>query len=117
MAGAQSLSRTLVSVFAPSGRSAEFYGFFSLAGRTSSIIGPGVMGAAATGISLWVMKMFSRAELVSPTDPVALDISEKIGHRFAIISMIFFILVGIIPLLFVDEEKGKLAAKQSGLAE
>jgi len=117
MAGAQSLSRTLVSVFAPSGRSAEFYGFFSLAGRTSSIIGPGVMGAAATGISLWVMKMFSHAELVSATDPVALDISEKIGHRFAIITMIFFILVGIIPLLFVDEEKGKLAAKQSGLAK
>jgi len=117
MAGVQSLSRTMVSVFAPAGRSAEFYGFFSLAGRTSSIIGPGVMGAAATGISLWVMNMMSRAELVSATDPVALDISEKIGHRFAIITLIFFILVGIIPLLFVDEEKGKLAAKQNSLSE
>ena len=117
MAGVQSLSRTLVSVFAPAGRSAEFYGFFSLAGRTSSIIGPGVMGAAATGISLWVMNMLSRAELVSTKDPVALDISEKIGTRFAIITLILFILVGIMPLLFVDEEKGRLAAKQNGLTE
>ena len=57
MAGVQSLSRSMVSVFAPKGRTAEFYGFFSLAGRTSSIIGPGVMGAAATGISVWVIEL------------------------------------------------------------
>lgn len=117
MAGVQSLSRTMVSLFAPSGRTAEFYGFFSLAGRTSSIIGPGVMGAAATGLSLWVLNMLTRSNLVSPTDPIALDITEKIGHRFAIITLVFFILVGIMPLLFVDEEKGKLAAKQNGLKE
>lgn len=117
MAGVQSLSRTMVSIFAPAGRSAEFYGFFSLAGRTSSIIGPGVMGLAASGLSVWVMNVLVRANLVTATDPVALDVTEKIGHRFSIITLIFFILVGIMPLLFVDEEKGKLAAKNNGSTE
>lgn len=113
MAGVQSLSRSMVSIFAPSGRSAEFYGFFSLAGRTSSIIGPGVMGAAATGLSVWVFNFLVRNNLVSATDPVAMDVAEKIGHRFAIVTLIFFLLVGLMPLLFVNEEEGRRAARQS----
>jgi UMF1 family MFS transporter len=113
MAGVQSLSRSMVSVFAPSGRAAEFYGFFSLAGRTSSIIGPGVMGAAATGLSVWVMNFMVQNNLVQAGDPTALNVAEKIGHRFAIITLVFFLLVGLMPLLFVDEEKGRLAAIQS----
>lgn len=113
MAGVQSLSRTMVSVFAPKGRVAEFYGFFSLAGRTSSIIGPGVMGLAATGLSAWVMNFMVRNNLVSATDPVALEVSEKIGHRFAIITLVFFLLVGLMPLLFVNEEEGRKQARQS----
>jgi len=113
MAGVQSLSRTMVSVFAPKGRAAEFYGFFSLAGRTSSIIGPGVMGVAATGLSAWVLNFLVRNNLVSATDPVALEVSEKIGHRFAIITLVFFLLVGLMPLLFVNEEEGRKQARQS----
>ncbi|MCD6577014.1 MAG: MFS transporter, partial [Anaerolineaceae bacterium] len=98
MAGVQSLSRTMVSVFAPEGKTAEFYGFFSLAGRTSSFIGPGVMGAAATGISAWVMSALVKAEVVTAGDANALVISEQIGHRFAIVTLIFFLLVGLMPL-------------------
>jgi len=116
MAGVQSLSRTMVSIFAPSGKSAEFYGFFSLAGRTSSIIGPGVMGAAATGISAWVMNALVNGNIVAAGNPDALIISEQIGHRFAIVTLIFFILVGIMPLLFVNEEKGRTAALKKGEA-
>jgi UMF1 family MFS transporter len=115
MAGVQSLSRTMVSVFAPEGKSAEFYGFFSLAGRTSSIIGPGVMGLAATGISAWVMSTLVKAELVTVGDTNALVISEQIGHRFAIITLIFFLLVGLMPLLFVNEEEGRRAAKAAAI--
>ncbi len=111
MAGVQMLSRTMVSVFAPDGKSAEFYGFFSLAGRSSSIIGPGVMGLAATGISAWVMNTLVKAELVTAGDTNALVISEQIGHRFAIITLVFFLLVGLMPLLFVNEEEGRKAAK------
>lgn len=113
MAGVQMLSRTMVSVFAPAHKSAEFYGFFSLTGRTSSIIGPGVMGAAATGLSAWVMKSLTNAELVAATDEVALTVAEQIGHRFALVTIVFFLLVGMMPLLFVNEEEGRKAAKQS----
>ncbi len=111
MAGAQMLSRTLVSVFAPEGKSAEFYGFFSLAGRTSSIIGPGLMGAAATGLSAWVMSTLVKGGVTDLGNPNALLISEQIGHRLALITIIFFLLVGLMPLLFVNEEEGRRAAK------
>jgi len=117
MAGAQMLSRTMVSVFAPEGKSAEFYGFFSLAGRTSSIIGPGVMGLAATGISAWVMGTLVKAEIVASGDAAALLTSEQIGHRFALITVVFFLLVGLMPLLFVDEEEGRRAAKAASVKE
>jgi len=111
MAGAQMLSRTMVSVFAPEGKSAEFYGFFSLAGRTSSIIGPGLMGAAATGLSTWIMTTLVRGGVTELGNESALIISEQIGHRLALITIIFFLLVGLMPLLFVNEEEGRRAAK------
>ena len=111
MAGVQMLSRTMVSVFAPEGKSAEFYGFFSLAGRTSSIIGPGVMGLAATGLSAWVMSTLVKGEVTMAGNESALIISEQIGHRLALITVIFFLLVGLMPLLFVNEEEGRKAAK------
>jgi len=117
MAGVQSLDRTLVSVFAPKNRNAEFYGFFSLAGRTSSIMGPGIMGAAATGISVWVMNFLVSSGVAVAGDPTALSVSEKIGHRFAIITLIFFLLVGLMPLLFVDEAEGRKAALESDQEE
>ena len=113
MAGVQMLSRTMVSVFAPEGKSAEFYGFFSLTGRTSSIIGPFVMGASATGISAWVMNSLVKANVASVGDTNALVISEQIGHRIALITIIFFLLVGLMPLLFVNEEEGRRQAKAS----
>jgi UMF1 family MFS transporter len=113
MAGVQSLDRTLVSVFAPKNRNAEFYGFFSLAGRTSSIIGPGVMGLTASGLSAWVMNFLVQNNIVSVGDPAALSVAEKIGHRFSIITLIFFLLVGLMPLLFVNEAEGRKAALES----
>jgi UMF1 family MFS transporter len=115
MAGVQSLSRTMVSVFAPEGKSAEFYGFFSLAGRTSSIIGPGVMGLAATGISTWVMSSLVKADLATAGNTSALLVSEQIGHRFALITLVLFLLVGLMPLLFVNEAEGRRAAKAASI--
>ncbi len=53
MAGAQSVSRGMVAMFAPPGQSAEFYGFLAAAGRTSSFIGPAVYGWIATEAALW----------------------------------------------------------------
>jgi UMF1 family MFS transporter len=113
MAGVQSLSRTMVSIFAPAHKSAEFYGFFSLTGRTSSIIGPGLMGAAATGLSGWVLKSLTQANLVMADNVAAQNVAEQIGHRFALVTIIFFLLVGLMPLLFVNETEGRKAAKNS----
>jgi len=112
MAGVQMLSRTMVGVFAPEGKSAEFFGFNAFTGRTSSIIGPGIMGAAATGISVWVMNSMVASGVAVANDPKALILSEQIGHRFAIATIIFFLLVGLIPLMFVNEEEGLRAAKK-----
>lgn len=117
MAGVQSLDRTLVSVFAPKNRNAEFYGFFSLAGRTSSIIGPGVMGLAATGLSAWILNFLVKNNMASATDPNAMLVAEKIGHRFALVTLVFFLMVGLMPLLFVNEEEGRRAAKLSDETE
>lgn len=111
MAGVQSLDRTLVSVFAPAHRSAEFYGFFSLTGRTSSIIGPGVMGLAASGLSAWVMNSLVKANLVVVENELAHTVAEQIGTRLALITVLFFLIIGLMPLLFVNEEEGRKVAK------
>ena len=114
MAGVQSISRTLVSVFAPEGKAAEFYGFFALAGRTSSIVGPGVMGFAAAGLSAWVMNTLVKAQIVAADHETALVVSEQIGHRFAIITIVIFLLVGLMVLVYVNEDEGRIAAQMAG---
>jgi UMF1 family MFS transporter len=111
MAGVQSLDRTLVSVFAPAHKSAEFYGFFSLTGRTSSIIGPGIMGVAASGLSAWVLNTFTKANLVLAENEMAQTVAEQIGTRLALVTILFFLIIGLMPLLFVNEEEGRNVAK------
>ena len=51
----QANSRTMLSVLTPSEKRAEFFGFYTLTGRLSSILGPIVYGAIAmwTGSSRW----------------------------------------------------------------
>jgi UMF1 family MFS transporter len=99
MAGAQSVSRTMVALFSPHGQSAEFYGFFAFAGRTSSFIGPGVYGWLAAGVAFWLQDQ-GREALAA----------EQMGQRVAILSIGIFILVGLILLTFVDERKARDAA-------
>ncbi|MGD8623738.1 MAG: MFS transporter [Anaerolineae bacterium] len=99
MAGAQSVSRTMVALFSPHGQSAEFYGFFAFAGRTSSFIGPGVYGWLAAGVAFWLQDQ-GREALAA----------EQMGQRVAILSIGLFILVGLILLTFVDERKARDAA-------
>ncbi|MFN2304385.1 MAG: MFS transporter, partial [Anaerolineales bacterium] len=117
IAGVQSLSRTMVSIFAPKNKSTEFYGFFALSGRTSSIIGPGIMGFTASGLSLWIMNTLVNAGLVAAGDANAITITEQIGHRFAVITIVIFLLIGLMLLLFVSEENGRKAAKAAEAEE
>jgi len=98
LTGVQSVSRAMVGLLAPEGRSAEFYGFFAVAGRTSSFIGPTVFGIIAA-------RMASRYEAT-----MAVDLAEKMGLRVAVLSIAAFLIVGALLLLLVNERAGRKAA-------
>ncbi len=99
MAGTQSVSRTMVAMFSPPGQSAEFYGFFAVAGRTSSFIGPTVYGFIAAEAALWYQ---AQGESIT--------LAEQSGQRLAILSIAVFFAVGLALLYFVNEEKARDAA-------
>jgi UMF1 family MFS transporter len=101
LTGVQSVSRTLVGMFSPQGKSAEFYGFFAVTGRTSSFIGPTIFGFLAA----WATKQFLAQ---GQTEILA----EQLGHRLALFSIAAFLLVGLVLLLLVNEKRGRDAARE-----
>lgn len=100
MAGIQSVSRTMVAIFSPPGQSGEFYGFFAVAGRTSSFVGPAVYGWVAAEAALWYQ---AHGQL--------LESAEQSGQRLAILSIAAFLVVGLLLLSFVNETKARGAAR------
>lgn len=102
LTAAQSVSRTLVGKLAPANKSAEFYGFFAMTGRTSSFIGPAVYGFIAAHAALWYQRGGQDAAL-----------AEQSGQRMAILSIAVFLLVGFVALLFVNEKRGVAAAQEA----
>jgi MFS transporter, UMF1 family len=103
LTGVQSLSRTMVGFFAPEGRSGEFFGFFAIAGRTSSFIGPTVYGIIAAEAAIWY----------AANRGLNLMAAEIAGQRAAIVSIIFFLLAGLVILFAVNEAKARAAAISS----
>lgn len=79
----QSASRALVGLFAPPEKSAEFYGFWGLAGKAGYILGPLTFGAisSATG-----------------------------SQRVAILSTAAFFVLGLAGMAFINEARGRAAA-------
>jgi UMF1 family MFS transporter len=100
LTGVQSVSRSMVGAFSPPGRSAEFYGFFAVSGRTSSFVGPTVFGLIAAWATGWYGAQ-GYAELLA----------KQSGHRLALFSIAAFLLIGLVALLFVNEAKGRAAAE------
>ncbi len=100
MAGVQSVSRTLVGLFAPPGRSAEFFGFFTMVGRIAFWVGPVVFGWIAAELAL-------RYE----GQGVAVGPAEQQGLRMAVLVIIFFLAVGLGVALTVNEKKAREAAR------
>ncbi|MGD8730494.1 MAG: MFS transporter [Anaerolineales bacterium] len=96
LTGVQSVSRTSVGMFAPPGKSAEFYGFFAIAGRTSSFIGPAVYGFLAAELAYRFIEQ-GQAPVVA----------EAEGLRYALISIIAFLGIGLTLLAFVNEHKAR----------
>ncbi|MBN1304279.1 MAG: MFS transporter [Anaerolineales bacterium] len=101
LTGVQSISRTLAGLFAPSGQSAEFYGFFSVAGRTSSFIGPTIYGLLAAGAAGWFQKL-----------GYGISLAEQLGQRAGIVSIAIFLVIGTVLLLTVNEKRARLMAQQ-----
>ena len=83
--GSQAISRSLYSSLLPVGHSAEFFGFFAIANRFSSIFGPLIFGLVAV-------------------------ITGSV--RNSILAVIAFFIVGLVILMTVDVEGGKKAARQ-----
>lgn len=81
----QSASRAMVGLLSPESKSGEFFGFWGLAAKIGSIIGPGTFGI--------------------------LTLASGGNQRFAILATGIFFAAGIIGMLFCSEKKGILSAK------
>jgi MFS transporter, UMF1 family len=85
MGGSQAISRSLFAQMIPNGKEAEFFSFYEISERGTSWIGPLVFGLA----------------------------NQMFGNlRIAILSLIFFFVMGLILLPFVDVKKAVEDAKK-----
>ncbi len=80
----QSVTRSLVALFTPKQNAAEFFGFLGIAGKALGFLGPGIFGFLS-----WVTG----------------------SQRPAILSVAAFFIIGMIILSFVNEQRGKEAAR------
>jgi len=96
LSGAQAVSRSMVSQFAPPEKTTEFYGFLSVAGRTSTFVGPLVFGT----ISYRMHNYYANHGM----DAV---LSEQYGLLWAIGSILLFLVVGLLLLLLVKRVTAK----------
>ncbi len=87
LGGIQAVSRSLLARWVPERRSAEIYGFFAVAGRFASVLGPAVFGAMT-----WISG----------------------GLRSAVLSVSVFFLVGGVLLAAVSEERAERELKREG---
>lgn len=106
LTGVQSLSRTMIGAFAPPGKSAEFYGFFGMVGRTSSFIGPFLFG--------WLVDFIADNLVATGVLP---EVAEKTGHRQGVFLIVAFLVVGLGLLLFVNEKKGRKVALGEAISQ
>lgn len=105
LSSVQAVSRAMVGKLSPDGRSAEFYGFFAVAGRTSSFIGPAIYGWVAAETALWFDRRGESARFLwFRFLEEGTNFAEQVGQRVAIIPVLIFLLVGLSLLLSVDEK-------------
>lgn len=98
LSGAQAVSRTVVSQLAPETETAEFYGFLSVAGRTSTFIGPLVFGTISFRAHNWYVNHGYGAVQ-----------AEHYGLHWSVGSIIAFLALGLLILLFIKRVTYKKA--------
>jgi UMF1 family MFS transporter len=96
LSGVQAVSRTMVSQLTPHSKTAEFYGFLSVAGRTSTFIGPVVYG------SLYSI-MTNNALKNGATEAAA----KATGVYWALGSVLAFLVIGLLLLQIVRKVTSK----------
>jgi UMF1 family MFS transporter len=84
MGSAQSVTRSLLALFTPQQNAAEFFGFLGIAGKALAFLGPLVFGLIARNTG---------------------------SQRPAVLAIGSFFVAGMILLTFVDERRGKEAAR------
>jgi UMF1 family MFS transporter len=92
LSGVQAVSRTLVSQLSPQSKTTEFYGFLSVAGRTSTAIGPLVFGSTFALMVHWYTNR-----------NYALELADKNAMYWALGTVLFFLAVGLAFLLRVKK--------------
>ncbi|NLC42981.1 MAG: MFS transporter [Clostridiales bacterium] len=96
LSGVQAVSRSMVSQLAPVGQSTEFHGFLSVAGRTSTFVGPLVFSTISYRMHNWYSNRGKESAL-----------AEQYGLLWAIGSIVAFLVVGMILLFFVKRITNK----------
>jgi MFS transporter, UMF1 family len=86
--GIQALSRSFYARIIPAEKSAEYFGFYNMIGKFSTIIGPGFMG----GVGLLIKSM---------------GYSSNAASRISITAVSLFFVAGGILLFFVNQERGR----------
>jgi UMF1 family MFS transporter len=101
--GVQALSRSYYSRLIPTGKAAEFYGFYNMLGKFAVIMGPALMA---------IVGLIARRMLMppSPTAEQLITIG-RMASRWSIGSILILFIIGAILFYFVDEEKGREQAK------
>jgi UMF1 family MFS transporter len=90
LSGVQAVSRTMVSQLSPKTKTTEFYGFLSVAGRTSTAIGPLVFGSTFAIMVKWYT-----------SHQVAADIASRNAMYWAVGTVVVFLITGLIFFLRV----------------
>ncbi len=108
LSSVQAVSRAMVGALAPPGRSAEFYGFFAVAGRTSSFIGPTIYGVVAAEAALFFEAQGENASFLwFRALEGGAPFAEQLGQRIAIIPVIIFLVAGLLVLMSVNEKQAR----------
>ena len=90
LSGVQAVSRTMVSQLTPHSKTAEFYGFLSVAGRTSTFIGPVVYGSVyALMMNRWIKAGLDEAA------------AKAHGVYWALGAVLAFLVIGLLLLQIV----------------
>jgi UMF1 family MFS transporter len=92
LSGVQAVSRTMVSQLSPQTKTTEFYGFLSVAGRTSTAVGPLVFGSTFALLVHWYT-----------SHNYAVEIADKNAMYGAIGTVLVFLVVGLAFLLRVKK--------------